>query len=281
MTVCTPWRVADSLNKLLTQINTGAPNRGKGSDGSIGDSAHQLEGACGSEHNSCCIKVNGVWIIRARDFTHDPAHGADMGKISEDLRKGRDPRTRYIIFNRRITGPNHNWNWDAYSGDSPHTEHMHVSTWNDQARFDNTAAWPVFQGSTSTGGGSDMATLDEILARVIELEEGYVVPRNAAIYWARAAVEGTATGPGAGPGNKQLGLKLDAIAAQLGIAQADLDDIQAHAGSVTLSPADLASLRSGIVADLSAAGLGTTAAIEEIVDRQLDQFGRGGADAGV
>jgi hypothetical protein len=143
VTICTPWRAGNALNKLLAQIDGQAPARSKASDGSIGDSAHEAEGACGSQHNSCCIRLSGIWIIRARDFTHDPAHGADMGRISEQLRLSRDPRIRYIIFNRRITGPNYGWEWHPYSGTSPHTEHMHVSVWDDAARFDNTAPWRI------------------------------------------------------------------------------------------------------------------------------------------
>lgn len=157
MTVCTPWRVGNALNKLLAQFDAQWPGRSKASDGSIGDAAHQDEGACGSQHNSCCIKLSGIWIIRARDFTHDPASGADMGRVSEAMRLARDPRVRYIIFNRRITGPSYGWEWRAYSGSNPHDKHMHVSVWDDAARFDNTADWSfVARASVSTQEGDDM-----------------------------------------------------------------------------------------------------------------------------
>lgn len=143
MAICTPWRVGASLNKLLDQINAAAPARSKASDGSIGDSAHQAQGACASQHNSCCIRYNGVWIVRARDFTHDPAHGADMRVIAEQLRLSRDPRIRYIIFNRRITGPGYGWEWHPYDGDNPHDKHLHVSVFDDAARFDDTSPWTI------------------------------------------------------------------------------------------------------------------------------------------
>jgi hypothetical protein len=145
MTICNPWRVAASLNQLLNQLNARAPGRSKASDGAIGDAAHQSE-ACSSQHNSCCVRYLGIWIVRARDFTHDPAGGADMGEWTEAWRRSRDPRVRYIIFNRRITGPSHtdafgNWVWVHYDGDSPHEEHAHVSVTDSQAQYDNTARW--------------------------------------------------------------------------------------------------------------------------------------------
>lgn len=143
MTICTPWRVANSLNQLLAQANALAPNRKKGADGSIGDAAHQSE-LCASQHNSCCIKVAGIWIIRARDFTHDPAGGFDSYAFAEQLRLSRDPRIRYIISNRQITSASRGWKWEAYSGSDPHTNHAHVSVWDDQPRFDDTSrAWRI------------------------------------------------------------------------------------------------------------------------------------------
>jgi hypothetical protein len=143
VTICTPWRVANSLNQLLTQANTEAPGRAKGADGSIGDPAHQTK-LCASQHNSCCVKFNGVWIIRARDFTHDPAGGFDSYAFAEQLRLSRDPRIRYIISNGRITGPSYGWTWHPYSGSDPHKNHAHVSVVDTQALFDDTSrAWRI------------------------------------------------------------------------------------------------------------------------------------------
>jgi hypothetical protein len=153
MTICTPWRVANSLNKLLDQVNALAPSRDKASDGSIGDAAHQSE-ACSSQHNSCCIQFNGIWIIRARDFTHDPAGGFDSYAFAEQLRLSRDPRIRYVISNHRITGPNHNWQWDAYDGSDPHTNHAHVSVVDTQSLYDSTAAWRITTPSSTPTAAS-------------------------------------------------------------------------------------------------------------------------------
>lgn len=158
MTICTPWRVANSLNQLLAQANAFAPNRAKGADGSIGDAAHQAE-ACASQHNSCCVKFNGIWIIRARDFTHDPAGGFDSYAFAEQLRLSRDPRIRYIISNHRITSASRNWLWEPYSGSDPHTNHAHVSVWDDPARFDDTSrAWRITAPAAATPQEVEMST---------------------------------------------------------------------------------------------------------------------------
>lgn len=125
------WRVARSLNVLLTQLNEMAPNRNKASDGSIGDPAHSSRV---SDHNP---DANGV--VRARDFTHDPANGLDCTVLANQLVASRDPRIKYIIWNDSIW----QWNgWREYDGTNPHTTHLHLSVVADD-RADQTAEWKV------------------------------------------------------------------------------------------------------------------------------------------
>src|SRR5688572_743005 len=64
-----PWRVAESLNVLLKQINAKAPHRNKKSDGSIGDDKHRTRN---SDHNPW-IRDGSSDVVTARDITHDPA----------------------------------------------------------------------------------------------------------------------------------------------------------------------------------------------------------------
>lgn len=127
------WRVAYSLNRLLDQLNTLAPSRNKASDGSIGDTNHQNRN---SDHNPWY----GPGIVTARDFTHDPAK-LNMHGVADILTAHRDPRIKYIIWNRRI------WNksegWKAYTGSNPHTSHLHLSVVASPA-CDSTAAWAGF-----------------------------------------------------------------------------------------------------------------------------------------
>ena len=124
------WVVDKGLLRLRDEINMLAPNRSKASDGFIGDAAHA---GTESDHNPehPAPRGNPDNQVDAGDFTHDPAHGADMGMISEAIRRSRDHRVSYVIFNRRIfSGPEGPlpFVWRVYSGTAdPHLNHMHVS----------------------------------------------------------------------------------------------------------------------------------------------------------
>lgn len=150
----TTWRVARSLDVLLAQIDALAPNRSHVSDGSIGDPAH-----CPGTSDHCPKDIAGLGaeVVTARDFTHDPAHGADMGVISEALRRSRDTRIAYVIHNRRIFSSTiRPYQWRPYEGDNPHTGHMHVSVIH-SGLADNTNEW-------ETG---DMTTPEDFLNAVL------------------------------------------------------------------------------------------------------------------
>ena len=124
------WRPAPSVRLGLTEASALWPNRSTASDGILGDAAHQTRPS--SDHNP---DVNGV--VHAYDLTHDPAHGVDCGRLSAGIVNRKDPRLRYVIWNRRIckgpwsdgvmSGRDRPWIWQAYSGPNPHDHHMHVS----------------------------------------------------------------------------------------------------------------------------------------------------------
>jgi hypothetical protein len=187
-----PWVVDRGLIRLRDQVNEAAPNRSKASDGFIGDPAHQ---ATESDHNPEHPPPAGNpdYEVDAGDLTHDPAHGADMGVVSESIRVSKDPRVSYVIFNRRIfSGPDgpQPWVWRIYSGTSPHTEHMHVSV--RDVTHDQTQDWKIGLGmtdipadipnlvraihkvvtSTDTKPAAWKVELDEIKAMVTALETG-------------------------------------------------------------------------------------------------------------
>jgi len=152
------WRVAESLDQLLSEINASAPNRSKASDGSVGDQAHQ---STDSDHNPHCQG----WVVTARDFTHDPDGGFDSYAYADWQRrrcKGeiliggeRETRVSYIISNRRIASPSSNWAWCDYTGSNPHDHHVHVSVdcTGEGGAMDSTQPW----GWT---GGDDVAAQD-------------------------------------------------------------------------------------------------------------------------
>jgi hypothetical protein len=144
------WIVAESLDRLLAQLNALAPYRSKASDGSIGDPRHQAQGSA-SDHNPRWIA--GANLVSARDYTHDPAGGLDCQRLADALRQARDSRLKYVIWNRRImsgtAGPSA-WVWRNYTGTNPHTKHLHLSVVADQ-RCRDSSPWML---PGMTGGGS-------------------------------------------------------------------------------------------------------------------------------
>lgn len=141
------WRVAESLQTLLNQFNSRYPTRSKASDGSIGDAAHASRS---SDHNPWFVK-NGQGIVTARDFTHDPAKGMDIDRLTDELAASRDPRIKYIIANGYIldSRPGNNpWRWMKYSGSNPHNKHFHLSV--NTHNCDDTRPWNL----PSFGGGA-------------------------------------------------------------------------------------------------------------------------------
>lgn len=114
------WRVAASLEVLRAELNEVAPTRSTKSDGAIGDKAHR---GTDSDHNP-----NDESVVCARDFTHDPASGADMHRISRRIVAVLPPALKYVIWNRQIwSRARAGEGWRRYTGSNPHTRHMHVS----------------------------------------------------------------------------------------------------------------------------------------------------------
>lgn len=142
------WRAAPSVAAILSQATALWPARATFADGTIGDAAHA---ARTSDHNP-----DSRGIVHAADLTHDPDHGVDCAVLSEAIRARRDPRVKYVIFNRRIFDGGV-WAWQPYDGLSPHTEHMHVSILSTTTAEDDVRPWYA----TTT---EDDMTLDELKA---------------------------------------------------------------------------------------------------------------------
>ncbi|WP_163168118.1 hypothetical protein [Arthrobacter sp. Alg241-R88] len=142
------WRVARSLDALLGEVNAHAPRRNKASDGSIGDAAHATRS---SDHNPWVV-FGGQGIVRARDFTHDPANGLDCQDLANALASliavGGHPACRsgaYVIWRGRIYSfDRRHEGWRPYSGSNPHNHHLHLSVATDPAGFDSILPWGVF-----------------------------------------------------------------------------------------------------------------------------------------
>lgn len=131
------WYVAESLEVLRKQINAAAPHRDLSSDGGIGNAEHASRS---SDHNPWVMDGN-QGVVRARDFTHDPADGMDAEIVANAIRLSGDKRVDYIIWNHHIANPGEGWR--AYNGANPHTHHFHVSVDTKKALYNDTSPWKI------------------------------------------------------------------------------------------------------------------------------------------
>lgn len=140
------WRAAESLKTLVKQVNALAPGRSKASDGFIGDTAHQSRD---SDHNpwvwDAAVKKG---VVTAVDVTHDPGGKCDCHTLAKSLETNKDPRIKYVIWNRRIMnsspiGGSDPWAWRPYDGQNPHDKHIHISVKCTKDAFDSTDPWTV------------------------------------------------------------------------------------------------------------------------------------------
>lgn len=144
----TDWVTDKAGDKLAAQIDEIAPGRSKTSDGTIGDRAHQQRDSAHNPEDSedADAPGNPDNQVDARDITHDPAHGCDIGVFWEQIRASKDRRAKFAIFNRRcfsnyaVTGyaP---FTWRPYSGDNPHDKHGHIEI--DDRYHDQTHDWKI------------------------------------------------------------------------------------------------------------------------------------------
>jgi hypothetical protein len=135
-----PWLLAASLQRLRENVDALAPLRSKRSDGSIGDAAHASRD---SDHNPW-VEAGGMGVVTAIDITNDPVNACDAARLAESIREARDPRVKYVIWNRRIFSATvQPWQWRPYGGSNPHDHHMHISVQAEPGGFDDAADWRV------------------------------------------------------------------------------------------------------------------------------------------
>lgn len=215
------WRVAKSLDVLLAEINDHAPGRNRVSDGSIGDAAHASRT---SDHNPW-VTVNGMGVVRARDFTHDPPGGLDCDELADQLadmiRNLSHPALgpgAYLIWRRRILSRSRaGEGWRGYTGSNPHEKHLHLSVAVDPRGFDSTRPWRVFQPEDDMFSDEDRKLLRDIASgqdRLLDLQ-GRVLKR---------------VNPGSAIRSKlsKLVAQGKATRAELEDLSAELDDVEAE-----------------------------------------------------
>lgn len=167
------------LAVLRAEFNALNPKRDKGSDGWIGDTAHQSHT---SDHNpdsagrvlALDVDSTGPWPgIGVTDFNA-------FNMMVESVRG--DARLEYVIWNRRIASRDRGWKWRTYTGTSdPHTGHAHFSARHDHTGNTSTAPWHL----------EDFVALDTDDVRAIWMTDGIIAAPDWAAksgnqYWSPA-----------------------------------------------------------------------------------------------
>jgi hypothetical protein len=138
------WELTTGLQHLRNQVNYFFPGRDKTSDGTIGDAAHQAETSGHNPDDTSGSKPE--WNgdpdndpeVRAWDMDNNLQPGFDC-QVFVDHIVGLKPSSvlRYVIYNRKIYKAENGWRAEAYTGPSPHTEHVHFSGAYSQAADNN------------------------------------------------------------------------------------------------------------------------------------------------
>lgn len=124
---------APACKRALADATAAFPSRSKASDGIMGDAAHVAR--CEADPARC----EGHVLGNAFDITHDPKAGVDGEQLAELAMT--DPRTAYIIWNRRIWSRKREAEgWRPYTGPNPHDKHVHVSIVPEKR--EDASAWP-------------------------------------------------------------------------------------------------------------------------------------------
>lgn len=124
---CTP---APSCTAALEEASRRWPERRRASDGICASSTHTRQNPS-SDHEPH-VQVGQKHYATAFDLTDDKDAGCDADKLVEQLRRRRDPRVKYVIAERRMFSSYDArgvpaWTWRPYTGDNPHSSHVHVS----------------------------------------------------------------------------------------------------------------------------------------------------------
>ena len=167
------WRPAKSLSRLKRELDRRWPNRDRRTDGFIGDAAH-CGGGGTSDH---C--PNSAGIVRAFDIDAD---GIPADWLAEHVRRlgaGGDPRLAdggYVIFNRKIASWSHEWRWRAYTGESPHTDHIHISVSTKASGYDKGGGWGVRRAQIPAHPGGSLTALPRhaLGSRVLKLKNPHM-----------------------------------------------------------------------------------------------------------
>lgn len=142
--------LAGSLRQLFKEIDALWPNRDHGTDGWIGDKAHQGRK---SDHNP-----DDRGMVHAIDIDKDGIHP----QYVIDRVARHDRPTNYLIYNRQIWSRSRDFNPRKYTGDNPHTGHLHVSILYGDEHETDEWAWDIADLGKGTGGTPKPPPVDDM-----------------------------------------------------------------------------------------------------------------------
>lgn len=156
-------RCAPALKKLVAETNARFPGRNKASDGCCASQQHSKQNPT-SDH-----EPDADGEATAQDITHDPLRGVDCNAFVAMLVARRDPRVKYVIWNRTIWRSYDKpglaaWTPQQYTGANSHTKHCHVSVLREKKR--DTSDW---WRSTQPEDEVTPADIEAVAKRVAEI----------------------------------------------------------------------------------------------------------------
>ncbi|RGC68414.1 hypothetical protein C5N14_13590 [Micromonospora sp. MW-13] len=223
------YYLAPALEVLRDEINRRWPGRDRGSDGWIGDAAHQ---AGRSDHNP-----NDRGSVDAIDVDKD---GVDVSAVIAAVE--RHPSAHYWIYQRQIADRDDGWRRRPYTGSNPHDHHLHVSIRQSKEAEQDRRPWGLLEDEMSTKAEN-------------EIHQVYVGLFNGGSSMGRSV---DPDGAGAAKGSNSIVAKLDYLLSRLDGVAAGVTTLAGR--DWTDEPAIVAGVLAGLGPDrlaqaLTAAGL--------------------------
>jgi hypothetical protein len=281
------WTLVPCLVALRAEFNALSPNRDKGADGSIGDSAHTSSSDHTPDEDSVVLRdhdADSKNEVHALDIDSSGPWPESFDTIIKRLvaREKREyesattvGRLQYVIWNRRIASRSWGWTWRTHAGGDPHTNHAHFSARYTTAQENDTRPWGV--------EGDDMALtqddLNDIADAVWQKSLGTTSTANrfgtqnqaASNYLLLGAIYGYDAQKAVGSNAAAEAARDANTASILAGMQSALASIAAANGA--LSPTQVADLTAQVRAAAEAAGSEATAAIAAKVDALREHLG--------
>ena len=172
------WILNPAVDALCGQVERSFPQR-HATDGTVASQSHDAINPS-SDHRPYPFTGPGVvYAVDVGEYTEGQGR-----LLAEELRKGRDPRLRYVIhegelFSSYATAVRKAWTWGKYTAANPHTNHVHVSV----HRTAGPGAWAI-----NLGGGMALTPDEEEFVRWLKrgVEESTNPAFDSAVAKARA-----------------------------------------------------------------------------------------------